>query len=108
MTDQPIIAIATITPLPEHREAVRQALETASVDGHAEEGCLLYALHETPDGFVMIEKWSSPDAAKAHGAGPVFAAVTGGALRTLGVSRDMPVQVAQSADPKAPVAKEKL
>lgn len=75
MTDQPIIAIATITPLPEHREAVRQALETASVDGHAEDGCLLYALHETPDGFVMIEKWASPDAAKAHGGGPVFAAL---------------------------------
>jgi cell division protein FtsI (penicillin-binding protein 3) len=41
-------------------------------------------------------------------AGPVFAAVMGGALRTLGVAQDAPVQVAQSGAPKSPVAKEKL
>lgn len=75
MTDQPLIFLATITPLPEHREEVRAALETATVAGHAEDGCDLYALHEVPDGFIMIEKWASPDAAKAHGGGPVFGAL---------------------------------
>lgn len=57
---------------------------------------------------VMIDEPGSGQHYGGDVAGPVFAAVTGGALRTLGVARDMPVQVAQSADPKAPVAKEKL
>jgi quinol monooxygenase YgiN len=72
---EPMIAIATIVPLPQHREDVRAALQAACEDGHNEDGCLLYALHETPDSFVMIEKWASRDAAGAHGAGPVFGAL---------------------------------
>jgi quinol monooxygenase YgiN len=92
----PIVAIATITPLPEHREAVRAALETAAVAGHGEEGCLLYALHETPDAFVMIEKWASPEAARAHGQGPVFAELTrawdGKLAKPLSVQRLTPLR----------------
>jgi quinol monooxygenase YgiN len=74
-TSVPMIAIATIVPLPEFREDVRAALQTATEGGHAEDGCLLYALHETPDAFVMIEKWASSEAARAHGQGPVFGAL---------------------------------
>lgn len=72
--DAAFIAIATITPLPEHRDAVRDALLAAVVRTHAEDvGCERYALHETPDGFVMIEKWADGAAVAAHGGGPAFA-----------------------------------
>ena len=44
------------------------ALESAIARVHAEdEGCLLYALHETQDGkLVMIEKYESGEAFAAH------------------------------------------
>ena len=41
-------------------------------------------------------------------AGPVFAGVMSGALRTLGIPQDGPLQVAQSVAPKAVAVKEKL
>lgn len=42
-------------------------------------------------------------------AGPVFASVMGGALRTLGIPHDIPLQVAQeTAAGKAKAGKEKL
>ena len=41
-------------------------------------------------------------------AGPVFSNVMGGALRTLGVAQDVPVQVAQGGAAKASAAKERL
>jgi len=55
---------------------------------------------------VMIDE---PGGAQHYGgdvAGPVFAGVMGGALRTLGIAPDVPLQVAQS--PNAPLGKEKL
>ena len=41
-------------------------------------------------------------------AGPVFSGVMGGALRTLGIPPDAPVQVAQNGVPKVVAAKEKM
>ena len=63
-----IIVIATAFPIPEHREEVIAAFEAAERKVHAEEdGCELYALHEGPDGrLVMIEKYASDEAAAAH------------------------------------------
>jgi len=55
---------------------------------------------------IMIDE---PGGAQHFGgdvAGPVFAGIMAGALRTLGIAPDVPVQVAQS--PNAPVSKEKL
>lgn len=55
---------------------------------------------------VMIDE---PGGARHYGgdvAGPVFAAVMSGALRTLGIAPDSPLQVAQTSP--APLAKEKL
>jgi cell division protein FtsI (penicillin-binding protein 3) len=53
---------------------------------------------------VMIDEPTSGAHYGGDVAGPVFSRVMGGALRTLGVAPDMPVQVAQSGRP----AKEKL
>jgi len=64
--------IATITPQPEHRDAVKAALLETIPAVHAEPGCELYALHETPDGFVMVEKWASADDLGVHGKAPAL------------------------------------
>jgi quinol monooxygenase YgiN len=66
-----VIVVATIRPLPDCREAVVAALETAIARVHQDdEGCELYALHEATDRLVVIEKWTSEDALAAHAKGP--------------------------------------
>ena len=71
-----VVVVATITPLPDHVDAVREALLTAVPKVHEEPGCELYAVHEGRGEFVMIERWESPEALKVHG--------TAEALTTLG------------------------
>jgi len=76
-TDE-VVVVATIVPQAEHRDDVRNAFTHAIERVHVEdEGCLLYALHENPDGFVMIEKWASSDALKAHSQSEAFQELTG-------------------------------
>jgi quinol monooxygenase YgiN len=67
-TDE-VVVVAAIIPKPERRDDVRAALTRAIERTHAEDGCLLYALHESDGGFCMIEKWATADALKVHGAG---------------------------------------
>jgi quinol monooxygenase YgiN len=66
-----VIIVATAIPLPEYKDEVIAAFEAAEETVHAsEDGCLLYALHESPDGkFVMIEKYADQAAVDAHVAG---------------------------------------
>jgi quinol monooxygenase YgiN len=62
-----VIIIATLFPIPEHRDEVITAFKAAIAQVHEEEhGCDLYALHEGPDRLVMIEKYASEDAAAEH------------------------------------------
>jgi quinol monooxygenase YgiN len=72
-----VIVVATALPVPEQREEVIAAFEAAIGKVHAEEdGCELYALHEGPDGrLVMIEKYTSDEAVAAHRAGTGLAAL---------------------------------
>ena len=67
-----ILIVATISPKPGRADAVREALTAAVPAVHEEAGCELYALHEDGYGFVVIERWSSQDDLKAHGAGQTF------------------------------------
>jgi quinol monooxygenase YgiN len=70
-----IVVVATIYPLPEHRDEVIAIFEETIARVHVEDdGCELYALHEGRDRLVMIEKWTSPDALKAHGRAAALAA----------------------------------
>ena len=71
-----VVVVATITPLPDQVDAVREALLAAVPKVHEEPGCELYALHEGKGDFVMVERWASPEALKVHG--------TAEALTTLG------------------------
>ena len=68
-----IAVVATIYPLPEHRDEVIAILEASIPRVHAEEGCELYALHEGKDRLVMVEKWTSVEALKVHGKGAALA-----------------------------------
>ena len=80
-----IHVVAIITTNPGQRETVLQAFRTNVPAVHAEDGCIEYGAtvdadaggFQTkfgPDTFVVIEKWASLDALKAHAASPHMAA----------------------------------
>jgi quinol monooxygenase YgiN len=62
----PVIVVATIRPLPQHRDEVTAAMLAAVEQVHGENGCELYALHRDDDRLVMIERWASPAALETH------------------------------------------
>lgn len=65
-----IVVTAVFTPAEGAFEQVVEALRPAIAEVHQEPGCLLYAIHEAPNGdIVMIEKWESGELLDAHGAG---------------------------------------
>ena len=69
-----VTIVATFIPIPEHRAEVIAAFEEAITSVHADdEGCELYALQEGDDRVVLIEKWASPEAIKAHSKSPALA-----------------------------------
>jgi quinol monooxygenase YgiN len=72
-----IVVVATITPKPDQLDAVREALLAAVPKVHAEPGCELYALHEGKGEFVMVERWESPEAMKAHGSAEALTTLGG-------------------------------
>ncbi|MHC6591283.1 putative quinol monooxygenase [Arthrobacter sp. C152] len=85
-----IVVTAVFTPKPGTRDQVVEALEPAIAEVHKEPGCLLYAIHDSPNGqIVMIEKWESAELLDAHGEGE--------AVRKLNASLDgllsQPVEV---------------
>lgn len=65
-----IIVTAVFTPIDGAFSTVVDALSPAITEVHQEPGCLLYAIHEAPNGqIVMIEKWESVALLDAHGEG---------------------------------------
>ncbi len=70
-----VVVVATIIPLPEHRDEVIAVLTQTIPKVHAEDGCELYALHQAEDRLVMIEKWASPGALATHSRGAALAAM---------------------------------
>src|ERR1700722_19275596 len=62
-----VVVVALMKVRPESRDEVRAALIRQVVRVHAEEpGAQLFAAHEIPDGFVLIEKWDSAASLEAH------------------------------------------
>jgi quinol monooxygenase YgiN len=91
-SDMAIVVVATLIPVPEHRDAVVAALETAGAKVQADAGTLLYALHEGRDGrLVMVEKYADRDALRAHSKSPELAEL--GAALEGKLSEPMDVQV---------------
>ena len=80
-----IHVVATITAKPGMREAILQAFRANMPAVHAEKGCIEYGpvidaegagpiqTRLGPDSFVVVEKWESLDALKAHAASPHMA-----------------------------------
>jgi len=71
-----VTVIAKITPQPEHRDAVKEAILEVIPAVHAEPGCELYSLHEAPDCFVMVEKWATTADLGVHGKAPALTGLT--------------------------------
>ncbi len=81
-----IHVIAVITAKPGQREAILEAARANMPAVHAEKGCIEYGpavdadglgSFQTklgPDTFMVIEKWESVEALKAHSAAPHMAA----------------------------------
>ncbi|HET9690237.1 MAG TPA: putative quinol monooxygenase [Acidimicrobiales bacterium] len=76
------VLVATITPKPDKVDEVVAAFREAVAEVHGEEGCELYALHRSGDKLVMVEKWASDDALRAHSTGEPYRAL-GKKLRDL-------------------------
>jgi len=70
-----VVVVATITPLPEHRDAVIAAFTETIPQVHGEDGCELYALHQAKDRLIMVEKWASREALATHSKGAALAAM---------------------------------
>jgi quinol monooxygenase YgiN len=81
-----IHVLAIVTTKPGQRDAVLEAFRANVPAVHAEEGCIEYGAaidaeglgsiqtKVGPDTFVVVEKWASVDALKAHAAAPHMAA----------------------------------
>lgn len=77
-----IHVIAILTTKPGQRDKVLEAFRANVPAVHAEQGCIEYGATVDaeglgsiqtkfgPDTFVVVEKWESVDALKAHGAAP--------------------------------------
>jgi quinol monooxygenase YgiN len=68
-----VVVVATIKPLPEHRDEVIAAFSETIARVHAEDGCELYALQQADDRLIMVEKWASQEALDAHSRGAALA-----------------------------------
>ena len=67
-----IVVVATISPKPEHTDAVAAAFAGIIPQVHAEDGCELYALHRAGDQLIMIERWVSEEALAVHSRGAAW------------------------------------
>jgi quinol monooxygenase YgiN len=71
-----VVVTAVFHPVEGHRSELIDALRATVPGVHAEDGCLLYAIHDAEDGTItMIEKWTSAEALAAHAAGTAVAAL---------------------------------
>jgi quinol monooxygenase YgiN len=64
-----VIGLAVLLPSAEGRDAVMEALRDAAPKFHAEAGCELYALHESGDEIVIIEKYADMASLDLHANG---------------------------------------
>ncbi len=70
----PVIVTAYFEPATGQRDALVKVLHEFIPRVHAEQGCELYAIHDAPDGsIVMIEKWTTAEDLDAHTEGDVVA-----------------------------------
>jgi quinol monooxygenase YgiN len=66
----PVVVVATLKAKPESVGTVREILQRAVADVHAEPGCELYALHESDGTFIFVEQWADAEALATHSKAP--------------------------------------
>ena len=66
------IIVASFTPKPGRRDALRAAFLAAVPKVHAEPGCERYTVQEDEEGFVFLERWESEEAMATHEKGAAF------------------------------------
>jgi quinol monooxygenase YgiN len=72
----PVVVTAYFHPAPGQHDQVVEALRPAIAAVHEEPGCELYAVHDAPDGtIVMIEKWTTARELDEHGSGEAVRAL---------------------------------
>ncbi|HET9562202.1 MAG TPA: putative quinol monooxygenase [Propionibacteriaceae bacterium] len=72
----PVVVTAYFRPASGQHDRVVEALRPAIAAVHEEPGCELYAIHDAPDGtIVMIEKWTSVRDLDDHGVGEAVRAL---------------------------------
>ena len=72
----PVVVTAVFHPAEGRAAELTEALRGAIPAVHAEQGCLLYAIHDAEDGTItMIEKWESRESLAAHAACPAVRAL---------------------------------
>lgn len=76
-----VVVVATFEAAEGNADKVEQVLRAAVEAVHAEPGCLRYALHRdagSPETFVLIKNWASPEAIEAHRTAPALADLVAG------------------------------
>lgn len=69
-----VVVVANIYPTEQARAEVIEILHRTQQAVHRSEGgCELYALHESPEQLVMIEKWTDQSSLEEHFRGKPFA-----------------------------------
>jgi quinol monooxygenase YgiN len=61
-----LVMLATLKPLPDHRDAVAEALSTLVAAAHREKGVERFALFIADEDFVIVEQWADEEAWDAH------------------------------------------
>jgi len=61
-----IIIVASFTPKPGRRDALREAFSAAAAKVVSEPGCERYSVQEDEEGFVFVERWASEEAIAEH------------------------------------------
>ena len=61
-----VVVVATFSPKPGRRDAVRAVILAAVPQVHAEPGCERYSVQEDEEGFVFVERWASKEAIAEH------------------------------------------
>jgi len=65
-----VVVVATVKPIPEHRDEVADALKRLVATSHTEHGVECFALHADGEDFLIIEKWADQASVEAHIAAP--------------------------------------
>jgi quinol monooxygenase YgiN len=64
-----VVVVGSFTAREGKEQEAREAFEELVAPTHAEDGCILYALHqgvEDPRRLAFVERWESPELLQAH------------------------------------------